>query len=124
MNQVSDLTAKLLATENITVIRAAVKTASFDVETRQLTLPIWKDMTSDLEGMLIGHEVGHALWSTDDLFVPVKENSKLHSYINVVEDVRIERLMKIKYPGIRKIFTTGYAEVKTIDVVLVDEFPF
>lgn len=111
MNQVSDLTAKLLATENITVIRSAVKTASFNVETRQLTLPIWKDMTSDLEGMLIGHEVGHALWSTDDLFVPVKENSKLRSYINVVEDVRIERLMKIKYPGIRKIFTTGYTEL-------------
>jgi hypothetical protein len=94
MNQASDLTARLLATENFTVIRSGVKTASFDIDTRELTLPIWKDMTSDLEGMLIGHEVGHALYSTMALLDASKDNRKLHTYLNVVEEVRIEKLMK------------------------------
>ena len=115
------LFAKLLATENITVQRASARTASFDVNNRVLTIPNWKDMSSNIEDMLIGHEVGHAIWTTPDM---LKSNSVPFSYVNVVEDVRIERLMKIKYPGIRKTMVNGYKElndkdffgVKTIDV--------
>ena len=61
----SDLSAKLLATENVSVVRASVRTASFDIKSRVLTLPIWKDMTPEIEDMLIGHETGHALFTTD-----------------------------------------------------------
>lgn len=111
----AEIYAKLLATENIAVIRARVSTASFDIKNRVLTLPQWKDMSPIVEGMLIGHEVGHALYTTDAYIDPIKEDPKLRSYMNVIEDVRIEKLMKRKYPGIRKTMTLGYQELNDRD---------
>ena len=58
--------AKLLATENINVIHQKVKTAYFIPKTRTLCLPIWEDMTNDLYDLLVGHEVGHALYTPQD----------------------------------------------------------
>ena len=37
------------------------------------------------------------------------------SYVNVVEDVRIEKLMKRKYPGLKKSFAGGYKELNDRD---------
>jgi hypothetical protein len=98
----SDLSARLLATENLSVVRARARTASFDIKSRVLTLPMWKDMTPQIEDMLIGHEVGHALYTLDQYMEPLKENPKMMSYMNILEDVRIEKLIKRKYPGLRK----------------------
>jgi hypothetical protein len=111
----SDLSARLLATENLSVQRARTRTASFDVKSRVLTLPLWKDMTPEIEDMLVGHEVGHALYTTDDYFVPIQENSKIMTYLNVLEDVRIEKLMKRKYPGMRKRMNEGYKQLNDRD---------
>lgn len=111
----AEIYAKLLANENIAVIRARVSTASFDIKNRVLTLPQWKDMSPIVEGMLIGHEVGHALYTPDAYLKPIEENTKLRSYMNVIEDVRIEKLMKRKYPGIRKTMTMGYQELNDRD---------
>ena len=58
-----DLLAKLLATEDVTVMHANAKTASFDVKNRVLTLPVWNDMTNETYDHLTGHEVGHALYT-------------------------------------------------------------
>jgi uncharacterized protein with von Willebrand factor type A (vWA) domain len=110
-----DLSAKLLATENISVRRARSRTASFDIKSRVLTIPMWKDMTPEVEGMLVGHEVGHALWTGDEYMDPIKENPKMHSYLNVLEDVRIEKLLKRKYPGIRKTMNEGYRQLNEKD---------
>ena len=55
--------AKLLATENLVVQHKAVETASFDVNKRILTLPIWKGLTNTIYDLLVGHEVGHALFT-------------------------------------------------------------
>ena len=114
-NTSSELGAKLLANEDISVIRARVSTASFDIKNRVLTLPQWKDLTPTVEGMLIGHEVGHALYTTDDYLEPLKDNYKLKGYLNILEDVRIEKLMKRKYPGIRKTMNIGYKELNDKD---------
>ena len=57
------VTAKLLATENITVVQDNVRTAMFDVKNRVLTLPMWADVAPYTEDHLIGHEVGHALYT-------------------------------------------------------------
>jgi len=111
----SDLSARLLATENLSVQRARTRTASFDVKSRVLTLPLWKDMTPEIEDMLVGHEVGHALYTTDDYFVPIQENSKIMTYLNVLEDVRIEKLIKRKYPGLRKRMNEGYKQLNDRD---------
>ena len=111
----SDLSARLLATENLSVIRARTRTASFDIKSRVLTLPMWKDMTPEIEDMLIGHEVGHALYTLDQYMDPIKENPKMMSYLNVLEDVRIEKLIKRKYPGLRKRMNEGYKQLNDRD---------
>jgi uncharacterized protein with von Willebrand factor type A (vWA) domain len=110
-----DLSAKLLATENISVRRARTQTASFDVKSRVLTLPMWKEMSPVVEGMLVGHEVGHALYTTEEYFEPIKNNPKIMGYLNILEDVRIEKLIKRKYPGIRKTMSEGYKELNEKD---------
>ena len=58
--------AKLLATEDLIVENKQVATAQFNVETRVLTLPMWKRASNSVYDMLVGHEVGHALFTPDD----------------------------------------------------------
>jgi len=113
--QAADLSAKLLATENLSVIRARTGTASFDIETRVLTIPMWKNMTPQIEEMLVGHEVGHALYTGEQYFKPIEANPKIKSYLNVLEDVRIEKLIKRKYPGMRKRMSEGYRQLNDRD---------
>jgi len=105
--------ARLLATENLVVEHRNVPTAQFDVDRRVLTLPNWDKASNIVYDMLVGHEVGHALFTpnedwTEKVQVP-------QSYVNVIEDVRIEKLMKRKYPGLRKSFAGGYAELNALD---------
>jgi hypothetical protein len=111
----SDLSARLLATENLAVVRARTRTASFDIKSRVLTLPMWKEMTPEVEDMLIGHEVGHALYTGEEYIKPIEENRKLMGYMNIIEDVRIEKLIKRKYPGLRKRMNEGYKQLNDRD---------
>ena len=114
-NKSTDLSARLLATENLSVVRAATRTASFDIKSRVLTLPLWKDMTPEIEDMLVGHEVGHALYTGDEYLKPIQDNPKMMGYLNVLEDVRIEKMMKRKYPGLRKRMNEGYKQLNDRD---------
>ena len=109
----TDLLAKLLASENIDIIRSGVSTASFDVVNRVLTLPQWQDMTESIELMLKAHEIGHALFSPIGLLINDSKTPK--SYVNVIEDVRIERKVKTIFPGLRKDFAQGYKELNERD---------
>lgn len=108
-----DLLAKLLSTENITVLRQPVATASFNIESRVLTLPIWKNLSENIENMLIAHEVGHALYTPfrQKETKEFNDNKLLHSWANVIEDVRIEKKIQNEYPGIKKDFITAYKEL-------------
>jgi len=116
--QVKSNLAKLLATENLTVEHRKVSTASFNVETRVLYLPIWEEISNDVYDLLVGHEVGHAIytpnWDFHNTGVP-------QSFVNVVEDARIERKMKIKYPGLVKSFFAGYKELNSRDFFEINE---
>jgi cobalamin biosynthesis protein CobT len=115
--------ARLLATENISVQHQPVATAMFDTASRTLTLPSWKDMPSYLYDMFVGHEVGHALFtpaSFDDVKdavrkVAPKDANTAKQYLNIVEDVRIERKMKEKFPGLRRDFVKGYSDLLNRD---------
>jgi hypothetical protein len=115
--QSNDILAKLLAHENLNIVRGNVRTASFDIRNRVLVLPRWKDMTQSCEQMLILHEVGHALFTSEEKYGVVfqKENVHLRGYANIIEDVRIESRMKERYPGCRKTFTDGYKELRDRD---------
>ena len=105
--------ARLLATENLIVEHRKVPTASFDVDRRVLTLPNWDRASSVVYDMLVGHEVGHALFTPNEDWTAQHECPK--DFINVIEDARIEKLMKRKYPGLRKSFAGGYKELNDQD---------
>lgn len=125
-SQSQDILAKLLATENITVVRSNVATASFDIKNRVLTLPRWKKLTPEIEEMLILHEVGHALYTTEDGYgiVHTPEKRYLKGYANILEDVRIEKKMKERYPGSRKTFNAGYTQLNERDFFGVKDRSF
>jgi len=99
--------AKLLATENITIQHNAVKTASFDVKNRVLTLPIFKQKSGDVYDMLIAHECAHALWTPYEQWQGI-DNSELRSYVNVIEDTRIDKMIQAKYPGVVRNYQNGF----------------
>jgi len=107
-----DLLAKLLASENIDIVHSNVQTASFDVQSRILTIPQWEDMSDQIETMLIAHEVGHCLFTPLDLVV---DKTSPKPYRNVIEDVRIEQKIKSMFPGLKKDFNTGYKELNDKD---------
>ena len=110
--------ARLLASENLTVIHKAVKTASFDVNKRVLTLPIWQGISNRVYDMLVGHEVGHAL------FTPNRDMTDFgcpQGYVNVTEDARIEKLMKRKFLGLRKDFYEGYKQLHSADFFEIED---
>ena len=85
--------AKLLATEDLVIENRQVSTASFDVDKRVLTLPLWERASNVVYDLLVGHEVGHALFTPNEDWT-VKYPNVPKSFVNVIEDVRIERLMK------------------------------
>ena len=108
--------ARLMATENLHIQHAKVSTASFDVKNRVLRLPIWKEMDSTMYEGLIGHEVGHALYTSfEDWSGFVKDFPELKDYANIIEDARIEKKMKVKYPGMRKTFFSMYDSLSQKD---------
>ena len=112
---VKTLLAKLLATEDITVVHKNMPTAYFDTKNRELGLPILKNMSGDIYDLMTLHEVGHALWTDPEDWHKIvsadNDDDLPKSFINVTEDVRIERKIKDKYPGGRRAFRTGYEKL-------------
>ena len=111
--------AKLLATEDLVVEHKSVPTAQFNVHTRVLTLPIWEKASHTVYDMLVGHEVSHALFTPDEDWT---EKIKVpQQFVNVCEDVRVEKLMKRKYLGIAKTFYRGYNELNEQDFFEIED---
>jgi hypothetical protein len=121
--------ARALAEENIKVVHdPSLQTAMFDVANRVLMLPVW-DVSPECYDLLVGHEIGHALYTpdvdagkdancVDGPWTSVAEDigGNVHAgyvqgLLNIVEDVRIERKVKEKYPGLRRDFAIGYREM-------------
>ena len=63
-HEIKSQLAKLLATEDLIVEHRSIETAQFNVHTRVLTLPQWERASNDVYDMLVGHEVGHALFTS------------------------------------------------------------
>ena len=102
--------AKLMATENITVRHAKVPTAGFDPKGRTLILPILKEMEGEVYDLFVCHEVGHALNTPAHGWHKVIEERgpNYKGFLNVVEDARIEKLIKRKFAGAGKAMSKGY----------------
>jgi len=118
--------AKLLATENITVQHnPSAKTASFDLKNRILTLPVLQFMSGHIYDMLVIHEVGHALDTPLDAWIdsieqiskkvspknPGRVKAAVKDFLNVAEDVRIDKRQKRRYPGSRTDYIKGYRQL-------------
>ena len=104
--------AKLLAKENITVHVGNYSTAFFDCEKRILGLPTWNTDSKSISDLLVGHEVGHALYTPADGITNFKHTCPEipFSIVNIVEDIRIERLVQSNYPGLVHSFKDGYRQ--------------
>ena len=110
-HEIKSQLAKLLATEDLIVEHKKVETAEFNVHTRVLTLPMWEKASNNVYDALVSHEVGHALYTPD--VEPPKDVP--HTFINITEDARIEKLMRRRYGGIAKTFYNGYHELSDDD---------
>jgi hypothetical protein len=118
--------AKLLATENISFQHdPSAQTAYFDIKRRLLVLPVWRNISNDLYDMLVVHEVGHALDTPADAWLDGikritkavfgRENQRgsaaVKGFMNVIEDARIDKRQKRRYPGSRRNYVVGYKEL-------------
>jgi len=112
-HEIKSQLAKLLATEDLVVEHKKVETACFNVHTRVLTLPMWEKASNTVYDLLVGHEVGHALYTPDENWL--ETTAIPPQFVNIVEDVRVEKLMKRKYMGLAKTFFNGYRELSDDD---------
>ena len=92
-HEIKSQLAKLLATEDLIVEHKKVETAQFNVHTRVLILPMWEKASNTVYDMLVGHEVGHALFTPDR---------------NWLEDYKINPISKTKGS---KIFISNRKEI-------------
>ena len=118
-HEIKSQLAKLLATEDLIVEHKQVETACFNVHTRVLTLPMWERASNTVYDLLVGHEVGHALFTPDENWL--KTVKVPPQFVNVVEDARIEKLMKRKYMGLAKTFFNGYRELNEQDFFSISD---
>ena len=118
MNLVKESLAKLLAQEDLIVEHRQVTTAQFNVDTRVLTLPTWNHRVNAVTDLLIAHEVGHALYTPNewDYLEEVPQQ-----FVNVTEDIRIEKLMKRRYQGLPKTFYAGYETLSAEDFFQIED---
>lgn len=104
---------KLFAEDNIIVrFSETAETASYSPFGNVLELPYNLKVLSDedISILFISHEVGHAKWSSPEA---IKETNALglHTEHNIVEDIRIERMIKRKYPGLVSAYVRGYSKL-------------
>jgi hypothetical protein len=115
IESVSRLT-NLFASENMTVRHVpGCKTASINLKDRVVTLPVWKDCPPETMDVLTSHEAyGHGINTPaeglHDAIMPAgKYKGKGYkSFLNIVEDARIEKLTKRHFPGLKRSYHLGY----------------
>ena len=105
--------AKLLSEEDVNVVHKQMPTAYFDSKKRELGLPIWKEeeMTKEIYDLMVCHEIGHALWTPLDMLEKAGLRNIDHSFVNIIEDVRIEKTAQNKFDGSRSVFKRGYIDL-------------
>ena len=106
--------ARLLATENISVeFNSNIQTAAFDPKNRVLIMPVFEEVSTDVDSLFLGHECGHALFTPQDSLEEINTYRKkgLKDLVNVVEDARIEKMMQKKFGGLRRCFYNAYTEL-------------
>jgi hypothetical protein len=114
------LLAQMMARENVKVVfNPMVETGMFFPKDRILVLPVFKEgITENLIDLLIAHESAHGLYTPHNYSEQVEKFAKLNrigagfagNLINIVEDIRINKLVQNEYPGTRRDFIAGYRD--------------
>jgi hypothetical protein len=85
-------------------------------------------MTSELYDLLMGHEVGHALNTPEqgwhNAIVKHKDARRFKAYLNILEDARIEKKMKLRYPGLKPSFFKAYQKLYNDDFFGILGMPY
>jgi hypothetical protein len=94
-----------------------METAYFNPKDRELGLPIWDETktTADIEDLMVCHEIAHALWTPLDMLEKAQVRKINFSFVNIVEDARIERKVQDKYRGSVAVFKRGYRDLTALD---------
>ena len=118
VNEKTNLVAKLMATENISVsFSGETSTAYFDLKNRALVMPILEGVSNSVIELFIAHEISHALHTPHEAWTnavnswPAEWRGKAHMTLNILEDARIEKLIKKRYPGVVRSMKAGYKEL-------------
>lgn len=128
--QKNSIIAKILASENVMLaIQENLPTASFDLNSRIIRIPRYMFDDEEFTTMVIAHEVAHCLLTPrddwKDWIRKIKEDPNItdeqkkyaKSCLNIIEDVRIDKLIQRKYPGLKK-----YYQKSTKFIVSTDFF--
>lgn len=117
INTSKTLLAKLLAKENIEVREGNFETASFSITDRVLNIPRWNFENPHFLEMILGHEVSHALHTSKESLDIINNEigKKYFSIWNIIEDIRIERIIQSQYPGIIHSFNEAYKHLVDTD---------
>ena len=107
--------AKLLSEEDISVVHKKTKTAAFNVENRELILPIWKEeMSKDVSDLFICHEIGHAIQDKEN-YPPLIRRQKIitkTAWLNKISSLLL-------YAGIPAILATGALPFIRVCVLII-----
>ena len=109
--------ARIMAGEKLDVLHGNYSTASFDPQNRVLRLPIWEDADKDVYNLLVVHEVGHAIYTPKTWSHEAQKEIPgcPKSILNIVEDIRIEKLIRRQYPGTYGMFVRAYQKMLNAD---------
>ena len=105
-----EIYSTVLASTGISLVYSkTAATASYDLRTKTVTLPVWDCLDETATQALASHEIGHARHSDYSFSAFAEFTARYRDLFNVVEDARIERLMKQEFQGLSAIFKEGYA---------------
>jgi hypothetical protein len=110
-----DLLSKLLSSkESILKIDKNAHTAGVDLTSNVIIIPEYMVNRNDnMSRFIIAHECSHIIHTPVDKWEKITKESKVLTHIvNVIEDSRIDRLVKLKYPGIRYDYIKGIKYLK------------
>jgi hypothetical protein len=86
-----------------------------DLKTRTMHLPIWKT-SEEVYDLLTIHEIGHARYTpAEGWHTAVCDDMNFKSYMNIIEDARIEKLIKRRFAGAANTFRDGYKRLNEDD---------
>jgi hypothetical protein len=68
-------------------------------------------MSDNIADLLVCHEIGHALYTSEDMLDKMIKRNIEKTFVNVIEDARIEKMVQQKYAGSRSVFLKGYKEL-------------